>query len=1026
MLNLSHSHKNFVFLFQLSCYISCLDWLLAGCVNAHWASSIMALLGVSHTLFISCLVLFATQAACWNLNTTEHQYTIEFDTCEAKCLVLPGIYQFYVKGQGHLDSYLLNCHLLSTTNAPASVCNVELGILDEFVKYPSRSQNQSVDYPSSVLALTLNCTYSKQKMRVKISNAQGIEHTDVISMLSIYNCGVIWSDIDVFAKAFDLWYLEFSPCNELLYRNHTHLQKLGVLSLTGQFGVTSIPPVLLESKWNGMGGLTLNNMTLKSFPDLQLSHAMPHLQKLSLENNMLTIPPDFPWDNRRLELPRNLSIREDLCRGSFGYRCLSSTLPGDIYQRALILDHNNISDLSSHSFKGWLNLLSLRGNGLKLINPKCFHNLTDLQILDLGQNKLKYIPSELFVIHQDKDTLVNINLSYNAIISISPSHFQMQKTLTQIDLSHNELYIIRKGTFSHLKMLEVIILNNNKLNHIEKGSFSEDMIHLRHIDFSKNNLKKPPVCLFYLITLETALVQMNMIDFYGLCQALDDSILPKISEINHLKRSKKKVVINLSSNNISHLNVQEMTSQQLFKFTFILTYIELDLTDNPLYCDCKTTYLFLYLQGLMKQLLDVAHFYRTWRCINLNNSPILNLRYYDFQCPLKRQGCPKECICKQTLYHAISVYCQDRNLTQLPASMPNGTEFLFLNRNQISLIDGKPYLSRLRSLDMSDNYLTFISPKALHMLQGAIVDLDRNKLTALPPDIQTMNFSALFLAHNVWKCDCHTIWMKNWLLSSSSFIKHSDHIVCSSGGDPGVPIVYVADEKFVCGPLLKAGEIAGIVASCCLLLLIISLLLVYKFSTKIKIMLYTRFNWHPFDRFNIDDDPRKTHDIFIAYCGEDCDWVYDVLIEGLENVHDPPYKTLVHARDFDAGVPIVQSIYQSVDRCKRIVMVLSESFIRSHWCMLEFRTAHERVITEHNNYIIMIMLEDITGLELDETLRAYINTHTYLSYDDKWFWKKLYYALPPVVVQEDPEHPPVEVREEPEEMRQRNNGYARF
>ena len=1013
-----------------------LNSLDIGGMRAYRASSTMASLGFSRILFISCLMLFATRAACWNHSEPFEHDTFEFDNCRAKCSSYPVPLFHDVKGQGHLDMYSLHCSLLSTTNDSASVCKVEFVILDTFINYTSRSYNQSVDYPTLFFYLELTCTDDKQQMRVKLCNAHGIKHKNVISYLRIYNCDVAWSDIDVFEKAFNLRFLELSPRDDILYRNHTHLQKLGALSLIGPFGVTGIPPVLLEFKWHKMATLRLHNMALKRFPDLQLSHAMPHLQTLDLKHNMLTIPPDFPWDNQPLRLPGNLSRSEGICAAMInGCKEIANPIPRNIYHRGLLLDHNNITDLSSHSFKGWLHTLSLRGNGLKVINPKSFHSLKDILRLDLGQNRLKYIPSELLVFNQDKDTLLDINLSYNAITSLSPSHFKGLKNLRQIDLSHNKLDVIRKGTFSHLKRLGVIALNNNNIKHIEEGSFLEDINPLWRIDFSTNKLKSPPAFLFYLVTLDTALLQMNIIDFVGLCEAFDDLLLSKL-RITHIEKT-KKVVINLSGNNISHLNLMEMTFQQQMKFTSILSNFELDLTDNPLYCDCKTFYTFLYLLERLKDSIfpDMPHFYRTWRCINLNNSPILALNPDDFQCLLKGQGCPKECICKQTHYHSIFVYCQDRNLTQLPASMPNGTEFLYINKNQISFIDGEPYLSRLRYLNMGDNSLSSISPKALHMLQGAIVDLDRNKLTALPPDIQTMNFSTLSIAHNVWRCDCHAIWMKYWLRSSSSFIPDWDKIMCSSGGDPGVPIIYVEDERFVCDPLLKGGEIAGIVASCCLLLIIISLILVYKFSTEIKIILYTRFNWHPFDRFNIDDDPRKTHDIFIAYCAVDHEWVYGDLIEQLENVHDPPYTTCFHARDFEVGVHIADSIIKSVDQSKRIVMVLSESFIQSRWCMYEFEKAHARVIAEHNNNIIMIMLNDITGLELDETLRSYIQTHVYLSVDDPWFWKKLYYVLPrpgvareereyqPVVVREEPDHPPVEVREEPEHMRRRNDMY---
>ena len=199
--------------------------------------------------------------------------------------------------------------------------------------------------------------------------------------------------------------------------------------------------------------------------------------------------------------------------------------------------------------------------------------------------------------------------------------------------------------------------------------------------------------------------------------------------------------------------------------------------------------------------------------------------------------------------------------------------------------------------------------------------------------------------------------------------------------------------------------------------------IVYKFNTEIKIILYTRFNWHPFDRFNIDEDPGKTHDVFIAYCGDDSDWIYNVLIEELENVHDPPYKIFFHARDFDVGDYIGVNIVRCIDKSKRMIMVLSESFIASDWCMFEFHTAHARVISEHKNFIIMIMLDDITGLELDKTLQSYIRTHVYLSYDDKWFWKKLYYALPPIIVREEPEDAHVEINDEPEQMRLGNNRY---
>ena len=104
----------------------------------------------------------------------------------------------------------------------------------------------------------------------------------------------------------------------------------------------------------------------------------------------------------------------------------------------------------------------------------------------------------------------------------------MLKNLIQIDLSHNELDIIQKGTFSHLKRLKVLSLNNNKLSYIEEGSVSENTNHLRRIHFSINRLKSLPAFLSNLnFTLDTVLLEKNMIDIDGLCQAFDNLLILK-------------------------------------------------------------------------------------------------------------------------------------------------------------------------------------------------------------------------------------------------------------------------------------------------------------------------------------------------------------------------------------------------------------------------------------------------------------------------------------------------------------------
>ena len=88
------------------------------------------------------------------------------------------------------------------------------------------------------------------------------------------------------------------------------------------------------------------------------------------------------------------------------------------------------------------------------------------------------------------------------------------------------------------------------------------------------------------------------------------------------------------------------------------------------------------------------------------------------------------------------------------------------------------------------------------------------------------------------------------------------------------------------------------------------------------------------------------------------------------------------------------NILASVDQSKRMLVVLSSSYAKSDWCLMEFREAHRKVLEDHMNYLIIILFDDVDITELDEEIKAYLRTNTYVSASDKWFWQKLFYAMP--------------------------------
>ena len=245
--------------------------------------------------------------------------------------------------------------------------------------------------------------------------------------------------------------------------------------------------------------------------------------------------------------------------------------------------------------------------------------------------------------------------------------------------------------------------------------------------------------------------------------------------------------------------------------------------------------------------------------------------------------------------------------------------------------------------------------------------------------------------------------MKTWLRELGNALEGGENgVLCSSGKNYGKPLLSVADADFVCLTARQTNKtnstthpsgstiVACILAALCSTLILAGV--VYRLRMELKLLLYTRFNWHPFDRVD-DSDPSKIYDAFVSYNIGEYSWVQDTLKKKLEN-ENPPYKLCIHQRDFLVGVPIVDNICDSVKKSRRMIMVLSNNFIQSQLCMLEFSVAYQKVIEERNNYLIIVLYDDVDMAKLDGDLKHYLRTNTYLDINNKGFWQKLKYALP--------------------------------
>ena len=58
-------------------------------------------------------------------------------------------------------------------------------------------------------------------------------------------------------------------------------------------------------------------------------------------------------------------------------------------------------------------------------------------------------------------------------------------------------------------------------------------------------------------------------------------------------------------------------------------------------------------------------------------------------------------------------------------------------------------------------------------------------------------------------------------------------------------------------------------------------------------------------------------------------------------------------------------------------------------CVFWFQALEER-----SNYLVVILCKDLQMGNLDEAMRLYVRTNTYLRREDAFFWQRLRYALP--------------------------------
>ncbi|ESO86549.1 hypothetical protein LOTGIDRAFT_167072 [Lottia gigantea] len=626
------------------------------------------------------------------------------------------------------------------------------------------------------------------------------------------------------------------------------------------------------------------------------------------------------------------------------------------------ISYSNLNRIPNLPFMPSLLVLTLEGNNITDLSCDLFYKKICLMcIVELSSNSLTSIPN-CPSFSSTRFGSPTYNFGNNKLSDIS---YIGNLDMTRVDLSYNQISHLPNFTKFNLFNLTV---SHNSIKEIKRNSFPSNIM-LRYLDLSYNQIE----------TIETAAFS-NLLNLKELSLNGNNLI---IFDSRHLSPTYYVIDVDLRSNQLEYPPFQDGRLPEP------PSYLKIRAAENPYICDCTTNELMT--QQSVQQIFSDTNLMKCQRPTRLQNQSVVSLNLTD-SCPIVRK-CPVSCVCDYNRISDItSIVCSNRTLSALPLDLPGGKLNLNLTSNMINILDKRDYFPRIVELDLSYNEISNISSTGLTLLSNILtLDLTNNNITSLPRSITQVPFSSttqIYVSSNPWLCSCDLLWFAQWLGEKNSSISDKDQLRCNF---LSINVIDITEDNFKCNVQLKT--YLYYLITILLLIIIFFVFLIIKCRYNAKVLLYTRLRIQYFAP-PIVSEKLKENDVFIVYDDEDITWMKYVLLKRLEDIEKPGYKTVIKDRDFLPGLDENENVNDAISNSYCTLFIFSDNFLQNEWCLYNFHCAYEHMLKEKDIKIVIILKDKIDVDKLNDDLKAYFKTHTYLEFNDTIFWDKLLYVLP--------------------------------
>ncbi|KAG7256882.1 hypothetical protein CRUP_028125 [Coryphaenoides rupestris] len=528
-----------------------------------------------------------------------------------------------------------------------------------------------------------------------------------------------------------------------------------------------------------------------------------------------------------------------------------------------------------------------------------------------------------------------LNLDSNNLFFITPEEFQFYDNISCLNISRNGFSAALNGTeFSSLPNLKYLDLSYNKID-LAYGNAFRELQRLEVLDISYNDHYFKA----YGVTLNLAFVKN----------------LPVLR------------VLNMSNNAIDTLTTKEIESQSL---------IELQFGKNKLGHLWKDELYFKLFTGFTNlKILDISS------------------NHIDGQIPDKVYDLLPHTLTSLLIgQNKISTF----NWTKLEQF--NHLVKLDLSENVLTVVESVTSRT-LRILNLGSNHIATLSDGFLEDAKRLnTLYLNHNRLTLINQTsflTKTKNYlETLSLQENPLQCSCDALDFILWFEKNNVTIpKLKTNVKCFTSVNSKPQMLIFFDFK-QCDNDTLAFLIFILTSTFIIVTTSLATVAHIFYWDASYVLHYLKAKWKG---YRSSASLGNVYDVFVTYDTTDpwvSEWVLDTLRGKLEDEGEKALPLCLEERDWPLGRPLIDNLTQSIRYSRKTLFVLTEAYAKTGVFRLAMYLAHQRLLDENLDVIVVLLLEPVLQHSHFLRLRRRLCGESVVEWPrtaaaEPWFWQNL-------------------------------------